>query len=142
MKIYLDTSSLIKLYHKEEGTNELESVFASNKITHVYLSEIAKVEVSAAVWKKVRTQEISTEQANTTLHLFEKDFEKFCFITIDSLLLEQARLLVSKYGAEGLRTLDSIQLASCLQLSEDVDLFMSADKLLASLMVFEGLKTK
>jgi predicted nucleic acid-binding protein len=142
MKLYLDTSSLIKLYHKENGTTELENIFSTNAVTQVFLSEIAKVEFSAALWKKVRTNEISQEQAKTTIRLFEQDFDKYCFVAVDALLLEQAKCFVAQYGLEGLRTLDSIQLASCTSISEDVDLYVSADKLLLSLLKLEGLKTQ
>ena len=38
MKIFLDTSSLFKLYHEEEGTEELEKVFSQAKITEIFLS--------------------------------------------------------------------------------------------------------
>lgn len=31
MKIFLDTSSLFKLYHQESGTEELENVFIKYK---------------------------------------------------------------------------------------------------------------
>ncbi len=41
MKIFLDTSSLFKLYHKETGTAELEEMFSAAKITSIYLSEIS-----------------------------------------------------------------------------------------------------
>lgn len=51
MKIFLDTSSLFKLYHKETGTTELEDIFSTEKITTVYLSEIAKIEFASTVWK-------------------------------------------------------------------------------------------
>jgi uncharacterized protein len=56
MKIFLDTSSLFKLYHKEDGTEIIEQVFNDNKITAVFLSEIAKIEFASTVWKKVRMQ--------------------------------------------------------------------------------------
>lgn len=59
MKIFLDTSSLFKLYHKETGTTELEELFLTAKITTIYLSEIAKIEFASTLWKKVRTKEIS-----------------------------------------------------------------------------------
>ena len=52
MKIFLDTSSLCKLYHQETGTEELEEVFSQVKITHIYLSEIAKVEFTSTVTKR------------------------------------------------------------------------------------------
>ena len=38
MKIFFDTSSLFKLYHEEEGTEELEKVFSQAKITEIFLS--------------------------------------------------------------------------------------------------------
>jgi hypothetical protein len=142
MKIFLDTSSLFKLYHQETGTEELESSFQKFKITHIYLSEISKVEFTSTIWKKVRTKEISFDQANLTSSLFESDFEKYNFISTDSLILEQSRNLTNKYGVEGLRTLDSIQLSTCKLLEKQVDIFFSADKLLYSLIKKEGLVTK
>jgi len=38
MKIFLDTSSLVKLYHKETGTEELENLFTSHNITTTVLT--------------------------------------------------------------------------------------------------------
>ncbi len=142
MKIFLDTSSLFKLYHQEKGTDELESIFTKAKVTHIYLSEIAKVEFTSTVWKKARMKEITTEQAKITLELFESDFEKYNFVATDSLVLEQARNLTTKYRVEGLRTLDSIQLSTCITLTEQVELFFTADKLLRNLIEVEGLRTE
>ena len=142
MKIFLDTSSLFKLYHQETGTEELEKIFSQVKITHIYLSEITKIEFTSTVWKKVRTKEITKEQAKLTLELFESDFEKYNFIATDSLIIEQARNLTSNYGIEGLRTLDSIQLATCILLGKQVDIFFTADNLLKLLFENEGLPTE
>lgn len=140
MKIFLDTSSLFKLYHQESGTEELEELFLRNKITHIYLSEITIVEFTSTVWKKVRTKDITADQATKTLLLFDSDLKKYNFVSTDSLILEQARNLSTKYGIEGLRTLDSIQLSTCVTLSKHVDSFFTADKLLNTLMKAEGLK--
>lgn len=142
MKIFLDTSSLFKLYHEEEGTEELENVFSQEKITEIFLSEIAKVEFTSTIWKKVRTKEITVEQAEVTLELFTSDFAKYNFVSTDSLILERARNLTTKYGVEGLRTLDSIQLSTCIELARQADVFYTADKLLKTLIEKEGLTTK
>jgi predicted nucleic acid-binding protein len=115
MKIFLDTSSLFKLYHQETGTEELESVFLKSKVTHIYLSEISKVEFTSTIWKKARTKEISSEQAKN---------------------------LTTKYGLEGLRTLDSIQLSTRKVLEKQVDIFLTSDKLLNTLIEREGLITR
>ena len=90
----------------------------------------------------MRTGEITNVQAEITLTLFEIDFPKYSFIATDSLVLEQARRLTTKYGAAGLRTLDSIQLATCLVLAEEATLFLTADKLLKTLIAAEGLPTE
>ena len=142
MKIFIDTSSLFKLYHQEIGTEELEGIFAGYNITHIYLSEITKIEFTSTIWKKVRAQLISIQQAEATLALFEIDIEKYNFISTDSLILEQAKNLTNKYVTEGLRTLDSIQLSTCIALGNQVELFITADKLLKSLIESEGLNTQ
>lgn len=140
MKIFLDTSSLFKLYHKETGTAELEEIFSAEEITTIYLSEIAKIEFTSTVWKKVRTKEISELEAQTTLELFEADFAKYSFIVTDSIIIEQARILATKYGTQGLRTLDSIQLSTAISLTQRADVFFTADNLLKSFFDAEGLQ--
>jgi predicted nucleic acid-binding protein len=106
------------------------------------LSELTKVEFTSTIWKKVRTKEITVKQANVTLDFFQSDFEKYNFVTTDSLILEQARNLASKYGIEGLRTLDSIQLSTCISLAKMVDAFFTSDHLLKALFEKEELPFK
>lgn len=142
MKIFLDTSSLFKLYHKETGTIELENLFSTSKISAIFLSEITKIEFTSTVWKKIRTKEISDKKGQTTLGLFDADCEKYTFVTTDSIIVEQARVLTSKYGHEGLRTLDSIQLSTAVSLVHLADIFITADQLLNSLFLAEGLSVE
>jgi predicted nucleic acid-binding protein len=142
MKIFLDTSSLVKLYHRETGTEELENLFTSQNITTIFLSEIAKIEFASTIWKKVRTKEITELEAKTTLELFETDFEKYTFIATDSIILETGRALTTKYGMQGLRTLDSIQFSTAISLARQADVFFTADKLLKSFFEAEGLSTE
>lgn len=141
MKIFLDTSSVFKLYHRESDTEEMELIFSTTKITDIFLSEISKIEFTSTIWKKVRTKEITESQAKTTLDLFESDFNKYAFVTIDSVIIEQARILITKYGTQGLRTLDSIQLSTCITLFQQVNVFFTSDKILKTLFEAEGLPT-
>jgi len=142
MKIFIDTSSLFKLYHREADTEIIEQIFSQLLVTEVYLSEISKVEFASSVWKKVRTKEITSLEATTTLQLFERDSSKYTFIATDSMIIEQARKLTIKYGLNGLRTLDSIQLSSAISLSKEVEFFVTSDNLLKSLLNQEGLQTE
>ena len=50
--------------------------------------------------------------------------------------------MVSKYGLKGLRTLDSIQLSTAITLEPEVNLFITSDNLLKSLLTEEGLQTE
>lgn len=142
MKVYLDTSSLLKLYHREIGTVDLETIFKNQTITEIFLSEITKVEFYSSIWKKVRTKEITKIEAQIKIDLFEKDISKYTFISVETPILEQARLLILKYNTTSLRTLDSIQLATCISLSQQANLFLTADLLLQSLLKAEGLPTE
>jgi len=139
MKIYLDTSSLIKLYHYEEGTDLLDQLFKENTITGIFLSELAKVEYDSAIWKKSRTKELIREEVESLISSFETDYSKFNFITLNSEIVNFSRLLVAKYGVEGLRTLDSIQLASVLMKKNELDYFITADQLLKNVAYKEGI---
>ena len=43
MNVFLDTSTLFKLYHREEGSSELDAFLDEHEIDHFYISEIALV---------------------------------------------------------------------------------------------------
>jgi predicted nucleic acid-binding protein len=142
MKIFLDTSSLVKLYHAESGTDELDKILDENSVREIYLSEIAKIEFNSAVWKKVRTKDLIKEEAVSIIESFQEDYPNYSFVSTDHSLLMTARDLVAKYGLVGLRTLDSIQLASIVTIKEDLSLAITADDLLRSLIEKEGVKSK
>ena len=142
MKIFLDTSSLIKLYHTEIGTDFLDKVFEDFVINEIFLSDIAKVEFSSAIWKKVRTKDLTPVEASNIIDSFNDDCGNYTFIDLDAELISTARDLVSKYGLKGLRTLDSFQLASILKVKSELSFAITADDLLKSLIESEGIKIK
>lgn len=139
MKIFLDTSSLFKLYHQEQGSESIEQIFTEHEVRVVFLSEITILEFSSAVWKKVRVKEINATQAQQLIEAFESDFPNYVFVQIDRSLVEGAQILLQKYGNAGLRTLDSIQLATAQLLKGQIGLASSSDKLLLELFKNEGL---
>jgi predicted nucleic acid-binding protein len=141
MKIFLDTSSLIKLYHTEFGTDDLDRLLDENSVQQIFLAEIAKIEFNSAVWKKVRTKDLTKDEAVEIIDSFQSDYPSYSFISTDHQLLIIARDLITKYGFAGLRTLDSIQLASIISVKEDLAIAVSADDLLRSLIEKEGIKS-
>lgn len=141
MKIFLDTSSLFKLYHKEADTNVVITIFNNYNITKVFLSDLTKIEFSSIVWKKVRIREIDNSKAEEILKHFDSDITNYVFIPIDSNFIEQSISLITKYGIQGLRTLDSLQLSTAVSLRNEVDLFVTSDKLLNEFFKQESLLT-
>jgi len=142
MKIFLDTSSLIKLYHSEKGTENMDKLFDDFVIEEIYLSDVSKVEFNSAIWKKVRTKELTVDEANELIKSFEKDYKNYIFVEVGPEIIDNAGGLVTKYGHKGLRTLDSIQLATSLKVKSEISFASTADVLLKSIMVLEGIKTK
>ena len=141
MKLFLDTSSLVKLYHTETGTEELDKLILSNSLDEIFLSYITIIELNSALYKKVRTKELPTEIAEEILQSFSNDYSNYTFIPVSYQIIFQAKDIVSKYATKGLRTLDSIQLASIISLKDSIDYAISADNLLNSIIREEGIKT-
>lgn len=139
MKLFIDSSSLFKLYHNEPGTPEMDRFFSDNKVTGIIISAITKVEFISAVFKKVRMKELSVGDAEETIKLFDDDLKNYTIIPVDTVAIETSRLLILKYGTDGLRTLDALQLAAALQVSDIVNKYFTADKLLLSLFTKEFL---
>jgi len=96
MKIFLDTSSLIKLYHEEIGTDLLDQLFEDNLVDEIFLSDIAKVEFASAIWKKVRTKDLTPEEATSIIDSFCDDYDNYTFVGLDSGLISTSRDLVTK----------------------------------------------
>jgi len=122
MKAFFDTSSILKLYHDEEGSDELLDYFNKN-IDIVILSELADLEFRSALWRKVRTEEIDELVALDVIKCFENDYDNFVWIKLKSDIMKSASKLLMKYGKKSLRSLDSIQLACALTLKNDECLF-------------------
>jgi len=142
MKIFLDTSSLFKLYHIESGTQEIMDFFNSNIIESIFIAELTEIEFSSVVWKKCRKKEIDEKIASALLEAFEKDSRKFNIILENPEIRQLAKEMISKYWKIGLRTLDSIQLASVLMIRDKIDFFFTSDNLLAEIARLEKLKVK
>lgn len=108
--IYIDTSSLVKVFHEESDSN-----------------------------KKVKYGELTEPEAILGIRFFENDYDKFKWVLVDKEIIHLAKKFVSQYWEMGLRTLDSIQLACAVSLKSKADNFLTSDKILKRIMEKEGL---
>ena len=139
MKLFLDTSLLVKLYFEEEGTAELDEFLKANAVEAIYLSEISKVEFNSAIWKKVRAKELEESDAVVLQNGFRDDYDQYRFIFLNKDSIDRARELITKYGSKGLRTLDAIQLSCAIEEKEEITQAKSADRKLEELFRLEGI---
>lgn len=142
MRLFLDTSSLIKLYHEEEDSESFKNIIVQNSVSSIFLSELTRVEFLSALWKKRRQGELTTEIVEQMAVLFAEDASQFTFMPLNDHIVNNACGLLNKYGPDGLRSLDGIQLATAIALRDKADLFVTSDKLLGSLLVKEQLPTE
>jgi len=143
MKYFIDTSSFLKLYHTEEGTDTLLEILHRKDFDGIYLSTLAKVEFVSAMWRKIRMKELAQEEGIDTINDFLSDDAKFFWVDVTSEIMGVAISLLQKHGNKGLRTLDAIQLASAEQavrLSSAELSCITSDKTLATIMQENGLR--
>ena len=84
---YLDKSALVKLYHQEAGTDQVEALFTQSDNSMI-ISELAVVELYSTVARKVRTGEISEEAYEEVLKNFDDDCKwRFVFYPFEESLV-------------------------------------------------------
>ena len=91
MRLFLDTSSIFKLYHYENDTQRISDVISDDNISEIFLSELNKIEFNSTIWKKVRTTEFTELQRKTINSRFESDFGSYIFIDVEKTLPQSQR---------------------------------------------------
>ena len=113
MTVFADSSALVKIYIPEAGHQAI-----SENREPVVISQLARVEVPAAFWRKHRTGELAASDAAILAEDFEHDYQgdpagppRFSVLPISEERLRVAALAVARHG---LRAYDAVQLASAL----------------------------
>ena len=138
---FFDTSALVKLYHEEAGTEKVSSLIISENPV-IIISDITIIEMISAFAKKVRTNEIDVHIFNEAIVSFENDLLNFNVIKIEEKIKARASDLIKTTGLKnGLKTLDSLQLASALVFSENamLEFFIASDGVMLKIAEREGL---
>ena len=126
MTLYLDTSVLVKLYIREDDSEEVAAAVAD--ATMVATSLLAYPEVCAALERRRREKSVSPAALKAARQAFEADWPSWIAVGIDDDLARQSARLAERHG---LRAADAIHLASferILTAAEDDDArFLCAD---------------
>ena len=112
MILYLDTSSLIKLYVEESGSSEIESLV--NEASLVCTSVVAYPEARSALARLCREGALTLEEHALTKADLDKDWPRYLVIEVTPAVRRAAGDLAEKHA---LRGFDSLHLASFLYLA-------------------------
>jgi predicted nucleic acid-binding protein len=135
--LYLDTSSLIKLYFREEGSEAIRSLIQQART--LTSSAVAYVETRSGLVRGWRGHRLTDLEYSAAQDAFERDWTRYFVEDATLSLVREAAVLAERYF---LRGLDAIHLASALTLQRelrDAVTFSSADNRLMSAAVAEGL---
>ena len=112
MILYLDTSSLVKLYVREDGSDEVMALLDGARV--VATSQVAYAEARAAFARKHREGDFTEEQYHTVVGNLERDWGAYFVLDVSRPVSKIAGELAERHSLKGL---DAIHLASALILS-------------------------
>ena len=112
MTLYLDTSSLIKLYVAEPGGDAVRSLVTD--ATVVATSVVAYPEARAALARRRREGALAPSGFTTAKRAFERDWLTYLALDVTGRLCREAGDLAERYR---LRGYDSVHLASFLEVA-------------------------
>jgi uncharacterized protein len=140
---FLDASAMVKRYVAEAGSAWVTSLTDPASQNVCWIADVTRVEVLAALYRRVRTGTLTLFQAQQAELVFRNELTThFQVVALDSVIIAQAMLLVRNYP---LRAYDAVQLAAALfiqsmnaQVGSNV-VFISADQGLNTAASAEGL---
>ena len=138
MILYLDTSSLVKLYVQETESAEVKQIVQAAEV--IATSHLAYVEARTAFARKRRERDVTPKDYRTVLQDFEHDWESYFLVDVSDVLIKLAARLAEKHA---LRGYDAIHLASAVTVRRHGDqpvTFSCFDARLSQAARREGLK--
>jgi uncharacterized protein len=137
---FADSSAVVKLYADEEDADIVRS------LSGLVVSQLVRVEVPAALWRKHRIGDLSAADTGLLVSAFEADYfgtdqqpPRFFLVGPSPAILDHAARLVAVHG---LRAYDATQLASARAVRDAVPdgiAFLAFDKALRAAAAAEGL---
>jgi uncharacterized protein len=131
--LYLDTSSLVKLYVEEVHAVTVRAWVEEAEL--IATCRVALPETISAFQRRFRSGDFSKPDYENLIAGFSEDWRKYVVLDFDEL---EAGLLVRKHG---LRGFDAVHLSAAKMIRKDADLalfFSSFDKQLNSAATAEG----
>lgn len=112
MTLYLDTSSLVKLYVSESGAEDVDSLVG--RATVVATSQVTYPEARAALARRRRERRLSAAEFRRATEALDTDWPTYLLVEVTHALCRRAGDLAERHR---LRGFDSIHLASFMEVA-------------------------
>lgn len=137
MICYLDTSALVKLYVREQGTAAVRRV--ASEAEAVSTSMVAYAEARAAFARLLRERPKSGARHRARVAQFDRDWNRYAVVEMTAAIARRSGEIAELHG---LRGFDAIHLASALWLTSAYSgdlVFMAFDRRLTAAAQAAGL---
>jgi len=112
MKLFFDTSALIKFFHDEVGTDNITEIVNDSQ-NKMWISELALIEFINFTYRLYRESRINDKELNDLICEFDRECYRFNIVSLNEAVIKEAREVLTKLGKSiPLRSLDALQLAS------------------------------
>lgn len=114
---FCDSSAIVKRYVNETGSNFVDSLADLKSGNVILLARITRVEVAAAIARRLKNGSMTTADAQNALAAFQHDLTNNYFtVEITPVLLSVAMSVATKHA---LRGYDAVQLGAALAASDE-----------------------
>jgi predicted nucleic acid-binding protein len=137
MVVYIDTSSLVKLYVEEDDSQKVADLVRSSKTTAT--SMVAYSEARAAFARRFRENMFKPREYKRLISFFDEDWGNYMMVRLTKKLVYFAGDLAEKHG---LRGFDAIHLSSAMILFQELatpTIFLCSDQRLQKASELEKL---
>jgi PIN domain nuclease of toxin-antitoxin system len=93
LKLFIDSSALVKFFHKEEGSQRVTELIVSEE-NEVWISEIAGIEFVSAVFRRFRNKEIDEDKFNNAISGFDEQLSTFNVEPLGHAVIKEAESLI------------------------------------------------
>lgn len=112
--LFLDASALAKRYVEEAGRELVVETMAGQPVA---ISRLSVTEVASAICRRCREGDLEIEQRESALRRFDSERPAFHVVEFTEEIVARAGALLRRHP---LRASDSVQLASCLLLADEL----------------------
>ena len=97
MTCYFDTSALVKLYHRESGTDATLEIYGGGDA--IQISELARIEFLTTALRKLREGTLDEQAYDALLSRFRQDLrERYEVLHFASMVVEETERVLDVHG--------------------------------------------